>query len=276
MIGSPTVVADITLPGATSQLAARLLDVAPDGQQRLVARGHWRPEVSDEPIRQVFQLHPNAWEFPEGHTIKLELLPADAPAGRPSNGQRAVTVANMQLRLPAVQRPGARGGFVKAPAAKFLPEGYELARDFAQRNVGSLSSRWQPPAGVPRTARPRAAANARPPSKPATAAACASSGIPARQGRGDADRPRNRRRHARRGRDAGPQPRLTKRGRRLLSRPRSRSASSPSPAAGRAPSRAASGAALRQSLRLEAELLLAGAADLPRAGTRLLGRAARG
>ena len=138
MIGSATVVADITLPGATSQLAARLLDVAPDGQQRLVARGHWRPQVSSEPIRQVFQLHPNAWEFPEGHTIKLELLPADSPAGRPSDGQQAVTVANMQLRLPAVQRPGARAGFVKAPAAKFLPEGYELARDFAERNRPSL------------------------------------------------------------------------------------------------------------------------------------------
>lgn len=138
MIGSPTVVADITLPGATSQLAARLLDVSPDGQQRLVARGHWRPVVSDAPVRQVFQLHPNGWEFPEGHTIKLELLPADSPAGRPSNGQQAVTVANLQLRLPAVQRPGARAGFVKAPAAKVLPDGYRLARDFAQRRAGSL------------------------------------------------------------------------------------------------------------------------------------------
>jgi hypothetical protein len=44
----------------------------------------------------------------------------------------------MQLRLPAVQHPGARGGFIKAPAPKFLPAGYELARDFAERHVGSL------------------------------------------------------------------------------------------------------------------------------------------
>ena len=138
MIGSATVIADITLPGATSQLAARLLDVAPDGQQRLVARGHWRPEVSNQPVRQVFQLHPNAWEFGEGHTIKLELLPADSPTGRPSDGQQAVTVENLQLRLPARQRPGTRAGFIKAPAAKFVPEGYELARDFANRHVGRL------------------------------------------------------------------------------------------------------------------------------------------
>ena len=138
MIGSPTVVADITLPGANSQLAARLLDVAPDGQQRLVARGHWRPEVSSTPVRQVFQLHPNGWEFPQGHTIKLELLPADSPAGRPSDGQQAVTVENLQLRLPAIQRPGARNGFVKAPAAKVVPEGRQLARDFAERRTASL------------------------------------------------------------------------------------------------------------------------------------------
>ena len=43
MLGSPTVVADFTLPGDTSQVAARLLDVAPDGQETLVSRGLWRP-----------------------------------------------------------------------------------------------------------------------------------------------------------------------------------------------------------------------------------------
>jgi hypothetical protein len=49
-----------------------------------------------------------------------------------------VTVSNLQLRLPALQRPGARAGFVKAPAPRFLPEGYVLARDFAQRRTRSL------------------------------------------------------------------------------------------------------------------------------------------
>ena len=34
LLGSPTVIADFTLPGDTSQVAARLLDVAPDGPRR--------------------------------------------------------------------------------------------------------------------------------------------------------------------------------------------------------------------------------------------------
>ena len=39
-MGSPTVVADITSPGPTSQIAARLLDVDPaTGNETLVARG---------------------------------------------------------------------------------------------------------------------------------------------------------------------------------------------------------------------------------------------
>src|SRR6185503_14445629 len=44
LMGSPTVVADITSPGSDSQIAARLLDVDPGtNTQTLVARGLWRP-----------------------------------------------------------------------------------------------------------------------------------------------------------------------------------------------------------------------------------------
>ena len=47
LIGSPTVVADITSPGSNSQIAARLLDVDPGtNTQTLVARGLWRPAIS--------------------------------------------------------------------------------------------------------------------------------------------------------------------------------------------------------------------------------------
>jgi hypothetical protein len=132
MIGAATVIADFKLPGANSQVAARLLDVGPDGQETLIARGLWRPKVSGGPVRQVFQLHPNAWRFAPGHTVKLELLPNDAPYGRASNGQQDVTVSNLQLRLPTVNRPGTAGGLIKKPLAKLLPPGYTLAREFAQ------------------------------------------------------------------------------------------------------------------------------------------------
>ena len=136
MIGSATVIADFRLPGSGSQVAARLLDVAPDGSETLISRGLWRPRVSTRPVRQVFQLHPGGWRFAPGHTVKLELLPSDAPYGRASNGQQTVTVSRLQLRLPSVNRPGAAGGLVKRPLAKFLPPGYTLAREFAQLTPG--------------------------------------------------------------------------------------------------------------------------------------------
>ncbi len=131
LLGSATVIASFRLPGANSQVAARLLDVAPDGQETLVSRGLWRPALSSRAIRQVFQLHPGAWRFAAGHTVKLELLPNDAPYGRASNGQRPVTVSQLQLRLPTAERPGAAGGLVRRPLPKFLPPGYRLAAEFA-------------------------------------------------------------------------------------------------------------------------------------------------
>ena len=131
LVGAATVIANFTLPGANSQVAARLLDVAPNGQETLVSRGLWRPRVSNGPVRQVFQLHPGAWRFAAGHTVKLELLPNDAPYGRASNDQRAVTVSDLQLRLPTVDRPGAAGGLVMRPLAKVVPPGYRLAAEFA-------------------------------------------------------------------------------------------------------------------------------------------------
>jgi predicted acyl esterase len=136
MLGAPTVIADFTLPGDTSQVAARLLDVAPDGQETLVSRGLWRPATGG-PTRQVFQLTQNGWTFAAGHVPKLELLPKDANPGltggygRPSNNQQPVTVSGLELRLPVVERPGSHGGLVKAPAERVLPDGYQLAADFA-------------------------------------------------------------------------------------------------------------------------------------------------
>lgn len=139
LMGAATVIADFTLRGTTSQVAARLLDVAPGGTETLVARGLWRPDDGG-PERQAFQLHPNGWTFAAGHVPRLELIASDStgnPAsslgnyGRPSNGQRDVTVGNLELRLPVIERPGALGGVVKAPAKKRLRGDQELAAAFA-------------------------------------------------------------------------------------------------------------------------------------------------
>jgi hypothetical protein len=123
LMGSPTVVAQIASAGPNSQIAARLLDVAPSGQETLVARGLYRPEIGATATRQVFQLHPDGWKFEPGHVAKLELLPTDSPYGRASNGQQPVTLSHLQLRLPVLQRPRANGT-VQTPVHKFVPPGY--------------------------------------------------------------------------------------------------------------------------------------------------------
>ena len=127
VMGSPTIIADINSQSPTSQLAARLVDIDPStNRETLVARGLYRPEINSgsATTRQVFQLHPAGYRFAAGHIAKLELLPADQPYGRDSNGQATVTVSNLDLRLPTAEQPD--GVFVETPAPKFLPAGYEL------------------------------------------------------------------------------------------------------------------------------------------------------
>lgn len=114
LLGSPTVIADLASVSPDSQLAARLLDVLPDGKERLVARGLLRPGSGGRDV--VFQLHPQGYRFAGGHQVKLELLPSDAPYSRPSNLQGTIAVSNLELRLPVVEQPGALGGLVQSPA----------------------------------------------------------------------------------------------------------------------------------------------------------------
>ncbi len=133
MAGSPTVVADISsVAGSTpphlSQIASRLIDVAPDGSETLVSRGLYRPDLATAPSRQVFQLQPNGWRFDPGHSVRLELLPFDLPYSRFSTGQLPITVENIELRLPSNDPPNGRQ--IKAPAPPVIPAGYEPAIDY--------------------------------------------------------------------------------------------------------------------------------------------------
>jgi fermentation-respiration switch protein FrsA (DUF1100 family) len=114
LLGSPTVTADLATTNVDSELAARLLDVLPNGEERLVARGLLRPGNGGTGV--VFQLHPQGYRFAGGDTAKLELLPSDAPYARPSNLQTPITVSNLRLRLPVLEQPGSLGGLVKAPS----------------------------------------------------------------------------------------------------------------------------------------------------------------
>lgn len=148
VMGAATLIARITLPegDTTSEVAARLVDVSPDGTTKtLLERGLWRPEDGGV---QVFQLTANGWEVEEGHVLRLELLPRDAAQttpgfltnyGRPSNDQRPVTIEDVDFRVPVLETPGSLDGLVSDPAPKVLPArpGVELAPGYT--SIGAVS-----------------------------------------------------------------------------------------------------------------------------------------
>ncbi len=115
LLGSPTVIANLSVSGTYPFIAARLWDVDPAANtETLVARGLYRVSFTGP---QVFQLHPGAWHFAAGHMPKLELLGQDPPYARTSNGQFTIAVSELELRLPVHEVPGAPG----TPAAVTRP-----------------------------------------------------------------------------------------------------------------------------------------------------------
>jgi fermentation-respiration switch protein FrsA (DUF1100 family) len=142
LMGSPTVIADFLETDPNSQVAARLLDVAPDETETLVARGLWRPAVGSKPQQKVFQLNADGYRFEPGHVARLELMATDTPYGRTSNDQQPIKVSNLQLRLPVLERPGSARGLIKAPAQRVVPKGYRLADEFRDlRELGARPAR---------------------------------------------------------------------------------------------------------------------------------------
>jgi predicted acyl esterase len=138
LMGSPTIIANVESPSPNSEIAARLLDVSPKGEVSLVARGVYRPDGGNQEM--VFQLHPQAYHFAEGHVARLELLPSDYPYMRFSNLQNNVTVSDLELRLPVNEAPGSLGGLVQTPAPKVVPAGYTLAKEFETKSSGGGNS----------------------------------------------------------------------------------------------------------------------------------------
>lgn len=113
LMGSPTIVVDMSASNEAAQVAARLWDVAPDNTQALVTHAFYRPR-RDNQGPQVFQLHPNGWHFVAGHTVKLELLGQSVPYGRAGHVPFDVFLKKVELRLPTLEQPG---GIIKTPAA---------------------------------------------------------------------------------------------------------------------------------------------------------------
>jgi hypothetical protein len=135
--GAATVTAKLDVTGPSDEVAARLLDVGPEGQEQLVERGLYRPLMDGGSGTQVFQLHPNVFHVAAGHVLKLELLPDDYPysirnaLSPESAAQHAIMVSDLELRVPTMEGAGSAEGLVQSPLAKYLPPGYRLAFNVA-------------------------------------------------------------------------------------------------------------------------------------------------
>jgi cephalosporin-C deacetylase-like acetyl esterase len=101
LMGLPEVTATIKTIGPFGELASRLWDVLPSGEQRLISRGVYRLNDNQEGTI-TFQLHGNGYEFPAGDTVKLQLLGRDAPYYRASNGVFSIEVSNLTVSLPTL------------------------------------------------------------------------------------------------------------------------------------------------------------------------------
>jgi len=102
MLGLPTVRADIQTTGQFGEIAARLWDLMPNGQQRLISRGVYSLR-NNQTGHIVFQLHGNGYRFATGHTVELQLLGRDAPYYQQSNGTFSVNVSNLTVALPGAK-----------------------------------------------------------------------------------------------------------------------------------------------------------------------------
>jgi hypothetical protein len=99
MMGLPKVTATIKTTGLYGEIAARLWDVLPSGEQRLITRGVYRL-TENQTGTITFQLHGNGYEFAKGDTVRLQLLGRDAPYYRASNFPFTVEVSNLTVSLP--------------------------------------------------------------------------------------------------------------------------------------------------------------------------------
>ncbi|HEY0778984.1 MAG TPA: CocE/NonD family hydrolase [Gemmatirosa sp.] len=101
LMGLPTVTASIKSTGNFGELASRLWDVLPSGEQRLISRGIYRLTEGQQGTI-TYQLHGSGYQFAAGDTVKLELLGRDAPYYRASNGTFTIEVSNLKVTLPTL------------------------------------------------------------------------------------------------------------------------------------------------------------------------------
>ena len=112
--GASTVIAEFSTPGANDQVIARLYDENVSAKtEQLIGRQTYRPlNVGEGFTKQTFQLHPNSWNVPSGHVVKLELLVerldlrAQQHLAELGSGEEPRTAAADDRRARQRRRPG--------------------------------------------------------------------------------------------------------------------------------------------------------------------------
>lgn len=98
-IGQPRISVDHTGSGSGLQLNARIYDLdSAAGRQVMVDRGPHR--VTQSVGTSTWDLHGNAWRFPRGHRIRIEIAQDDAPFIKASTQPSSLTLSRVRLELP--------------------------------------------------------------------------------------------------------------------------------------------------------------------------------
>lgn len=101
LFGLPRLKLRYSSTGGDLELDSRLWDEAPDGTQTLVTRGAYRAVATPlSPTTVEYELFGNAWKFPAGHRIMLEVTQDDASYLRADNFPSTTTISDARLSLP--------------------------------------------------------------------------------------------------------------------------------------------------------------------------------
>ena len=107
MIGQPVLTGRVASKGRYGQIDARVWDRDPVARtQRLITRGTYRLDVDETGVFR-FALDGNAYRFPVGHELAVELLGRDDPTYGASPEPFTATLSGVRIAVPLrAARPG--------------------------------------------------------------------------------------------------------------------------------------------------------------------------
>jgi ABC-2 type transport system ATP-binding protein len=147
-MGFAQVILTGTIVGVDAQYDIRLWDQDERGQSLLVDRGTTKFVGGPGPVRAQVDLAGNAWRFPPGHKLVLEVTNADMPFLRPDTLPSSTILQNVTIALPvrALDAP-ARYKADDAGPAKVRKPPAASPKPAPAADVGATHTDAHPPAG---------------------------------------------------------------------------------------------------------------------------------